>query len=69
MSKNINIVEAAELGFDPDCDCYRCGHLRLEAIWQDADDEWDDDEAYCEDGYLDASYEDYYADASMAYWD
>lgn len=41
MIKNINIVETAELGFDPDCDCYRCERLRMEAIWQDTDDECD----------------------------
>ena len=68
MIENINIAEDAELGFDPDCDCYRCERLRMDAIWDDTP-EPEFFAEYPEDGYLDASYEDYYADASMAYWD
>jgi len=64
MIKNINIADDTELGFDPDCDCYRCERLRMDAIWDDADDEWDDDEADDEDHYWESE-----GDVIMAQWD
>lgn len=56
--------------FDPDCDCYNCQLLEMESYWDEMPEP--DHEFltnYPEDGYIDASYEDYYADASMAYTD
>lgn len=56
--------------FDTDCDCYNCQRLEMASYWDDmADPDPQFFADYPEDGYIDASYEDYYADASMAYTD